>query len=330
MRAVIVNQAGDPSVLTVGEWEKPVAGSGQLLVQVKAAGVNPIDTKLRVAPERFPVKLPFIPGCDAAGIVISVGDGVSRFSVGDEVYFSQPGFAAWQGTYAEYVAVDAALVAHKPKTLSFSQAAAAPLVLITAWEALHDRARIQPGQRVLIQAGAGGVGHVAIQLAKLAGAHVVTTVSNDEKAAVAHKLGAEKVINYTTQDVVAEVLAWSAGEGVDIVLDTVAGDALQKCFACVKPYGDVVTILQPGAEFNWAEARKRNLRFSFELMLSPVMMEWSDAKKRQGEILARCSELFDGNQLKIILSRSFPLNDVTLAHQCIEQEHPIGKLIIYI
>lgn len=330
MKSIYIETGGSSDVLTYGDQPVPVITDHQVLVKVKAAGVNPIDTKLRAAPERFPVSLPCIPGCDAAGEVITVGTNVTDFNIGDAVYFSQPGFNKRQGTYAEYVAVDASLLAHKPSSLTFEQAASAPLVLITAWEALHDRARIQPGQTVLIHAGAGGVGHVAIQLAKLAGANVITTVSNEHKAEFVSQLGAGKTIIYKQQNFVEEVLNWTQGNGVDIVFDTVGPAVLEDSFLCVKPYGDVVTILQPGTDINWSNARKRNLRFAFELMLSPVTMELETAKQHQGNILKKCTTLFDENKLHIEVAKAFKLKDTKAAHDFLEKQHPIGKLAIVI
>lgn len=305
-------------------------GDRQVLVRLEAAGVNPIDYKIRAAPERFPLSFPVIPGCDGAGVVVAVGQHVAAFKPGDAVYFSQPGFNQRQGTYAEYVYVDASLLAHKPRKLSFEQAAAAPLVLITAWEALHDRARIKNGQNVLIHAGAGGVGHVAIQLAVLAGTNVITTVSNVEKAAFAKQLGANEIIFYKSQNVADEVINWTNGEGVDIAFDTVGPPALENCFNCVKPYGDVVTILQPTANTNWSEARIRNARFSFELMLTPLILELEDAKQHQGDILQRCAELIDEDKLKIEVAKVFELKDAAAAQDFLEQQHPIGKVALTI
>jgi len=331
MKAVCIDQGGGVEMLRTTDMPDPVLTRGdQVLVTLKSAGINPIDTKIRSAPERFPVSLPAILGCDGAGVVTAVGDAVTAFAPGDEVYFSQPGFIDRQGTYAEQVVVDSPLLAHKPAHLSFAEAAAAPLVLITAWEALHDRARIQPGQRVLIHAGAGGVGHVAIQLARQAGASVATTVSNDEKADFVKRLGADCAINYRHEDVPAAVMAWTDQEGVDIAFDTVGDSVLDSCFACVKPYGDVVTILQPGADTHWQEARLRNLRFSMELMLSPVMLGLESAKRHQGEILRRCAGLFEQQLLRVAVAAQFPLDQAAAAQACLEQQHPMGKLVLTI
>jgi len=329
MKAVYFEKGGAASALQYGDLETPShCNANQVLVRIEAIGINPIDAKIRITPERFPVSFPVIPGCDAAGVVEATGLHVQSFKPGDEVYFSQPGFNHRQGTYAEYALVDTSLLALKPRSLSFEQAAAVPLVFITAWEALYDRACITDDQTVLIHAGAGGVGHAAIQLAKLAGAKVITTVSNEEKANFVKQLGADQIINYRTQDVIAEVLRWTAGKGVDIALDTIGSDVLQSCFYCVKPYGDVVTILQPTPENNWSEARKRNMRFSFELMLSPVLMELEDAKQHQGEILRRCATLFDENKLIIQIAHIFDLAEAAVAQHFLEQNHPIGKLVM--
>ncbi len=329
MKAVYFDKGGSADVLHYGDIATPnECGENQVLVRIKAIGINPIDCKLRAAPERFPVTFPVIPGCDGAGIVEAVGTQVSHFKSDDEVYFSQPGFKGRQGTYAEYTLVDASLLALKPRTLSFEQAAAAPLVFITAWEALHDRARIMHDQIVLVHAGAGGVGHAAIQLAKLAGARVITTVSNEEKAAFVKQLGADLIINYRTQDVIAEVMRWTDSNGVDIAFDTVGPAVLQSCFRCVKPYGDVVTILQATTDTDWSEARKRNVRFSHELMLSPVLLELEQAKQHQGEILKQCAALFDDNKLTVSIARTFKLSEAATAQHFLEHNHPAGKVIL--
>lgn len=329
MKAIYYETGGTADVLQYGDVDEPVqCDEAQVKVRIKAAGINPVDSKIRAAPDRFPVAFPVIPGCDGAGIVEIVGPDVQHFKPGDEVYFSQPGFNFRQGTYAEYTRVDESLLASKPRSLDFAHAAAAPLVLITAWEALHDRARIASGQTVLIHAGAGGVGHVAIQLAKLAGAKVITTVSSDEKSAFTQRLGADKTINYKTHDVANEVMRWTSGEGVDIVFDTVGPPVLQNCVKCVKNYGDIVTILQPPADMNWSEARLRNIRFSFELMLTPVILDLDTAKQHQGEILRRCAALIDEGKLRVEVNTLFDLKDAAVAQQYLETQHPAGKLVL--
>lgn len=331
MKAIYFKSAGAADVLHYGDVDNPAQyNETQACIEIKAAGVNPVDCKIRAAPEKFPVTFPVIPGCDGAGIVQTVGPAVQRFKPGDPVYFSQPGFNYRQGTYAQCVCVDETLLASKPQSLDFVQAAAVPLVLITAWEALHDQARICADQTVLIHAGAGGVGHIAIQLAKLAGAKVIATVSSDEKAGFAQSMGADKTINYKTHDVINEVMRWSGGEGVDIVFDTIGPPVLQDSIKCVKNYGDVVTILQPPSDMNWSEARLRNIRFSFELMLTPAILDLEEAKRHQGEILAHCATLFDEGKLHIEVAKTFGLQQAAAAQQYLEQQHPMGKVVLTI
>lgn len=331
MRAVIVTGSGGADVLQVQEVAAPeIKRDSQIRVRLKAAGVNPIDVKIRQAVDRFPLQLPAILGCDGAGVVDAVGAAVTAFKPGDEVYYCQAGLGERQGNYAQYAVVEQSLVAHKPKSLSFIEAAAAPLVLITAWESLHDRLGLTAGQSVLIHAGAGGVGHVAIQLAKLAGAKVATTVSTPQKGELAAQLGADKVIFYLNEDVAQAVADWTDGQGADSAFDTVGGAVFQQCFACVRYYGDMVSILQPPAQVDWSQARLRNLRISLEMMLTPVMLDLPEGQRHQGEILKQCAALFDQGKLSIHVAQSFPLTEAAQAHECLESESPSGKLVLEI
>ncbi|MBD1913352.1 MULTISPECIES: zinc-dependent alcohol dehydrogenase family protein [unclassified Leptolyngbya] len=329
MKATVMTAAGDPSVLVYQEYPEPeLQSSTDVLVKLKAAGINPIDTKLRQRGTFFPDRMPAVLGLDGAGVVEAVGPDVRQFHVGDEVYFCNGGLGAHPGTYAEYAVVDEAFLAPKPATLSFAEAAAVPLVAITAWEALFDRGRLQSGQTVLVQAGAGGVGHVAIQLAKQHGARVCATVSSLEKATMAHNLGADLVIRYAEVDPVQTVLDWTEGKGVDLALDTVGGTVLSQCFAATKIYGDVVTILAPDAETTWKVARDRNLRFSFELMLTPLLQGLKSAQEAQTEILRQCARRIDSGDLKIHLAQTFPLEQAAEAHKLLEQGGFLGKLAL--
>jgi NADPH:quinone reductase len=329
MQAVLMTATGGPEVLQFHALPQPPQPSGrELQVQIRAAGVNPIDTKLRQRGTFFPGQMPAILGCDGAGIVVAVGDAVQKFRVGDAVYFCQGGLGAAPGTYAEYTTVDERFVAPMPRCLSFAEAAAAPLVVITAWEALCDRGRLQSGQRVLIHAGAGGVGHVAIQLAKLHGAEVITTVSTPEKAAFVRSLGADQVILYPETDFVRAVLAWTDGQGVDLAFDTVGGPLLAQTFPAVKLYGDVVTLLEPDAATSWKVARARNQRVSLELMLTPMLQGWEPGQQAQAEILARCGEWFDRGQLRVQVSHTFPLAAAAAAHTHLAAGAMTGKIVL--
>lgn len=332
MKAVVMSAPGEPEVLQLQEVPNPtIQTETEILVRLHAAGVNPIDTKLRQRGTFYPDQMPAILGCDGAGVVEAVGKNVQRFRVGDQVYFCCGGLGAKFGNYAEMTVVEERFVAHKPTSLSFTEAAAVPLVLITAWEALYDRGRLETGQKVLIHAGAGGVGHVAIQLAKLKGADVCTTVSSQEKARLVRQLGADYSILYTQTDFVQAALDWTGGEGVDLAFDTVGGKTFYDTFPAVRVYGDVVTILEPDpAYFNWKVARSRNLSISFELMLTPMLQGLIAAQQHQAEILEQCAKWIDEDKLKIHLSQTFPLQEAAAAHKAIETGSTIGKIVLLI
>jgi NADPH:quinone reductase len=330
MQAVLMTAAGNPEVLQLQEVPKPTPGNTELLVRLVAAGINPLDTKLRKRGTFYPEQMPAILGCDGAGIVEAIGATVQKFQPGDEVYFCYGGLGAHQGNYAEYTTVDERFVASKPKSISFAEAAAAPLVLITAWEALYERGKLEPGDKILIHAGAGGVGHVAIQLAKLKGADVATTVSSQEKANFVTQLGADKVIFYKETDFVQATLDWTNGEGVDLAFDTVGGEIFDKTFPAVRTYGDIVTILEPDANTVWKVARNRNLRIGLELMLTPMLLGNIEALQHHGEILQQCATWIDENKLKIQVSNTFPLKAAANAHQLLENGSITGKIVLLI
>ncbi|MDT8385945.1 MAG: zinc-dependent alcohol dehydrogenase family protein [Thiogranum sp.] len=328
MRAIQMTEIGAPEVLKLVEVPQPEPQAGEVLVHLHAAGVNPVDAKLRSRGLLFPDALPAIPGCDGAGTITAVGTGVDRLAPGDAVWFCNGGLGREPGNYAEYSAVSANVARLKPAALSFEQAAAAPLVLITAWEALFDRANLQPGQRVLIHGGAGGVGHVAIQLARHAGAQVCTTVGSAEHARFATSLGADCVINHHEQNLIDAVHDWSAGKGVDIALDIMGGLVFQESMKAMAHYGTLVTLLDPGPDIDWTEARNRNLRVGFELMLTPMLFDLPEARAHHGEILDRCAELADQGKLRIDVGKSYPLAEAAAAHRQIESGHTGGKLVL--
>lgn len=334
MKAIAHFTPGSPEVLQLQDLPDPtIQTETEVLVKLRAAGVNPIDTKLRARGTFYPDRTPHVLGCDGAGVVEAVGAAVQRFQVGDEVFFCNGGLGGSIGTYAELAVVDERFLAHKPAALSFAEAAAAPLVLITAWESLYDRGQLRAGEvlskKVLIQAGAGGVGHVAIQLAKLQGAEVCTTVSTAEKAEFVKQLGADLVIFYKNTDVVDGVLTWTGGEGVDLAFDTVGGETFYKTIPAVKIYGDLVTILEPDPALgNLKTARMRNLRISLELMLTPMLEGLVSAQEHQADILQQCASLCDRNLLKIHVSQTFPLEQAQAAHELLEAGSVTGKIVL--
>jgi len=328
MRAILMTSTGEPEVLQLAEVAEPEVGATGIKVQLRAAGVNPIDTKLRRRGVFYADALPAILGCDGAGIVTATGPQARRFRPGDAVWFCHGGLGGAPGTYAEYTVLDEAEAAPLPAALDFTAAAALPLVLITAWEALFDRARLGSDQTVLIHAGAGGVGHVAIQLARAAGARVATTVSSDEKAALVAGLGAEKIIRYRDCDFVEEVLEWTGGQGVDVVLDSLGGEVFRRSLAAARIYGQVVTLLDPGSGVNWSEARNRNLGISFTLMLTPMLQDLPAARRHQTDILQRCADLIAQDKLRPLVSTVLPLEQAATAHALLEDGHVQGKIVL--
>ncbi|MGH1392863.1 MAG: zinc-dependent alcohol dehydrogenase family protein [Trichormus sp.] len=331
MKAILMTAPGSPEVLQLQEVPKPTTlGSTDLLVRLVAAGINPIDTKIRQRGTFYPEQMPAILGCDGAGIVEAVGEGVKRFRPGDAVYFCNGGLGAKYGNYAEYTVVDERFTAHKPASLTFAEAAAAPLVLITAWEALYERGRLEPGDNVLIHGGAGGVGHVAIQLAKLKGANVCTTVSSEAKARFVRQISADHVIFYKQTDFVQAALDWTNGEGVDLAFDTVGGETFHKTFPAVRVYGDIVTILEPKADTVWRVARNHNLRIGFELMLTPMLQNLVEAQQHHAEILTECAEFMEQGKLTIHVSHKFPLAAANQAHELLENGGIVGKIVLLI
>ncbi len=328
MKAVLMTDTGDVDVLTYQDVKDPqIKSDTQVKIAIKAAGVNPVDTKIRQRGVFFPDALPAIIGCDGAGEILAVGSGVTQFTAGDEVWFCHGGLGKEPGNYAQQTVIEAAEVALKPHNLSFTQAAAAPLVLITAWEALYDRAMLRDNESVLIHAGAGGVGHVAIQLAKLAGATVYTTVGDDEKAALVKTLGADEVINYKQENFVDSIMQLTDHRGVDIVFDTVGGDVFTQSLEAIAHYGSLVTLLDPG-NVSLKTARNKNISLHFELMLTPMLNDLPAARNHQMLILERCKHYIETGKLHLNIARSFPLAEAASAHQLIEQGHTSGKIVL--
>ncbi len=332
MKAYTLLEFGDIGNLQVTEIEKPKSGSGQVLIRAKATSVNPVDYKIRSGAASFFAPLaPRILHGDVAGIVDQVGAGVTTFKPGDEVYGCIGGVGPRQGALAEFVIADASLLAKKPKALSFREAAALPLVAITAWEALIDKAEIQPGQIVLVHAGAGGVGHIGVQLAKAKGAVVHTTVSSEEKAKLARELGADVVINYKKQSVGSYVAELTSGRGYDVVFDTVGGKNIEASFEAAKVYGTVVSCQAANPAVDLRATAMKSLNFHAVLMLIPLLggEEQAAMRTHQGQIMASISELVDAGKLKpIVDEKRFGFSDVGLAHRRAESGEQVGKVVV--
>ena len=330
MKAVQMTAVGGPEVLRYVEVSDPVLGGERdLLVKVKASGINPVDAKQRGRGTWYPSTPPVILGIDGAGIVEKTGAGVKRFRPGDEVYFAFGGYGKEPGTYAQYAVVDERLASRKPKCVSFNEAGAAASSLITAWECLFDQGGLKKNETVLIQAGAGGVGHLAVQLARQTGARVCVTVNSREKADLAKKLGAEEAILYEKTDFVKAVLDWTGGKGVDCAIDLVGGETFFKTFAAVRFYGRIVTLLGPDPKSaNWTEARMRNLVVGFYLMISPMYYGLGERIDHQTRILDRCTALFAKKRLAVHVGRTFPLAEAAEAHRFLEKGEAMGKIVL--
>jgi NADPH2:quinone reductase len=334
MKAILATAPGGIEVLQLRDVPKPELPSPHhLRVKLAAAGVNPVDAKLRAKPAYHPDKLPAILGCDGAGVVEAVGDQVTRFKVGDEVYFCNGGIGnnlgGETGNYAEYTTLHEEYCAAKPANLSLQDSAALPLVLITAWESLVERAELRTGQTILIHAAAGGVGHIALQLAHHFGARVAVTVSNDKKAELARSLGADRIIDYREQDFVQETLDWTDGKGADVVFDTVGGETYIRSLNAARIGGHVVSVLAtPLSQADVQLARLRNLTLGFELMLTPQALNLHDERVRQRKILEEGAALVEEGKLDILVTHRLPLEQAAEAHRLIEAGGMIGKIVL--
>jgi NADPH:quinone reductase-like Zn-dependent oxidoreductase len=299
-----------------------------VLVRIKASGVNPLDGKIRsgqAGHARQP--LPAVLGMDLAGTVEALGEGVKGWLPGDEVYAMATGIGGAQGSLAEYAVVDARLLAHKPLNLSMREAAGLPLVLITAWEGLVDRARVRAGHKVLIHGGAGGVGHVAVQIARAFGAEVFATGSAGQQDII-EGLGAT-FIDYRKSSVEAYVAEHTAGEGFDIVYDTVGGETLDASFKAARIYhGHVVSCLGWG-QHSLAPLSFRAATYSGVFTLLPLLT--GNGREHHGEILREATRLIEAGKLKPIVDpRRFTLQTAEAAYELLGRRAAHGRLVIEI
>ncbi|EHL28980.1 zinc-dependent alcohol dehydrogenase family protein [Legionella drancourtii] len=329
MKAQAISSFGDCSVFETVDVLKPKIKPGYVLIRVQASSVNPVDCKVRsgkyahIAPEA-----PMILHGDVAGVIEEIGPDVSGFSIGDEVYGCAGGFKTEPGALAEFMLADARLIAKKPKSLGMLEAAALPLVAITAWEALFEKIKLTFGQKILIHAGTGGVGHIAIQLAKWAGAEVYATVSSSEKADIAKALGAHKTINYRTEAVQDYVNRLTDGKGFDAVFDTVGGENLDKSLAAVAMYGNVVSI-QATSSHDLSLLHTRSASLHAVFMLLPLL--FNVQRDRHGKILKEVAILVDDNYLKPLIDpHQFSLEEVGRAHELLESGKAVGKIVIQV
>jgi NADPH:quinone reductase-like Zn-dependent oxidoreductase len=306
MNAIRMHSYGGPEVLQYEDAPRPQIRKGEVLIRVHAAGVNPLDWKVRAGLLNGSVqhKLPLIPGWDVSGVVDEVGPGVSRFKKGEEVFaMADP---TRDGAYADYIAVREAAVAMKPKSLHHVRAAATPVSALTAWRSLFDLGHLQPRQRILIHRGSGGVGHFAVQLAKWKGAHVLATASTNNQELL-RSLGADETIDYTTQEFE------DVAHKIDMVLDTIGGETQERSWPVLKKGGVLISLVQQPSQ------EKAN-QFGVRGMMCSVQSD--------GAQLRHIAKLIDSSKLGPTIDRILPLSEARRAHELSQSGHVRGKIVL--
>lgn len=313
MKAMVIDVFGGAEKLHLKEIPVPQPKENEVLIRIAYAAVNPVDWKIceGMLKNMLPHEFPLVPGWDAAGVIESVGEDVTGFKVDDEVFAYCRKPIVHEGTYAEYITFEAKHIAHKPKNITLAQAAAVPLVALTAWQALIDEAQLQTGESVLIEAGAGGVGGFGIQLAKYLGAKVYTTASKENHAYV-KQLGADFVIDYQHENVQEKIKAWEP-KGLDVVFDCVGGETLKSCYSLLKPGGRLVSI---AGQIDPKLTEKYKIFGSF-CFVTP-----------NGAQLAKIGKLIEEGKLKIPQIEEFPIEQAAVAWAKSQQGHTHGKIVL--
>lgn len=330
MRAIVFDEPGAADVLRLTEVSEPeLAGADDVKIRLLAAGVNPVDTKVRARGMLVPGASRNTPGCDGVGVVEACASGVRHVRPGQRVAFCFGGVGADPGTYAEQVVVPEAAVVPVPAAVTDLQAAALPLTWLTAWEALFERADLQRGQTVLVHAAAGGVGQMAVQIARAAGARVLGLVRREEACRLVTGLGGD-VVDLTQVDAEEAIRGYTDGRGFDIVLDTVGGQAFREGLTQVAYGGDLVTLLAPPGEVDWNAARLRNPSISLELMLTPMLEGDRRRLKHQATLVAEGLARLASGRLQVNVEDSLPLAEAAEAHRRVEAGGRRGKLVLRI
>ncbi|MEG3639184.1 zinc-dependent alcohol dehydrogenase family protein [Magnetococcus sp. PR-3] len=326
MKAMILTEYGENAVFQSSELAHPTVINGHVVVRVAATSVNTVDTMIHQMGKALPLSpaLPAVLGMDFAGTVEAVGADVTGFAVGDEVYGCAGGLAALQGALAEFMLADAKLIAHKPKAQSMREAAALPLVAITAYEGLL-RAQVSAGQKVLVHGGVGGVGHVAVQLAKQMGADVYATVSGEKSIQMVEQYGATG-IDYRTEQVADYVAKHTNGAGFDVIFDSVGGVNMRNSFEAAALNGHVATTVSL-VELDLTPAHFKGLSIHVIFMLIPML--YNHKREEHGAILAKLAQIADAGALKPLLDeKSFKLDEVGQAYQRLTSGQAMGKVVV--
>lgn len=322
MKAIHVHEFGGPEAMALEEAAAPSPGAGQMLVRVRAAGVNPVDTTFRSGahPLSRSLSLPWTPGIDAAGDVLSVGEGVEGFSAGDRVFG-----AAVSGSYAECALVNPSRAASLPDNLSYAEGASFPVVLYTAYCALIYKARIKAGETILIHGGAGGVGCMAIQIAKAAGARVITTVSSEEKAEFCRGLGADVIVHYREEDFAERCLAETGGRGVDAVIEMVAAENFDDDCRAVKKYGCIV-VLGAGTGKSFVGSVNYPPFYSKDIDVRGMSLFNTDPVFP--EMVRQLDLLLAEGRVRAVVGASMPLAEAPRAHEELMTGRVFGKIVL--
>jgi NADPH2:quinone reductase len=320
MKAILFDQPGGPEVLKLGDAAKPEVRPGWVLIKNHAIGINFADTLFRQGQYLMKPKLPDTPGLEAAGVIEAVGPGVEHLKPGTRVA------AIGTKTYAEYSLVSASQVMLLPDFVSFAEGAAFPIQVLTAYHMLHTAHQTTPGQTVLVHSAAGGVGIVAVQIAKAAGARVIGTVSSDSKIGLVKEYGADAVINYAAQDFAEEALKLTDGKGVDLILDAVGKPTLEKGLRCLVPFGHLMLYGRAGGPpdpLNLLTLFQKSLKVSgFVLYTVSALPD----KHREG--IEKSFQLIGAGKLKLLIGKSFPLAEAAEAHRYMESRQSTGKLVL--
>ncbi len=320
VKAIVFDKLGGPEVMKIAEVPKPEVKPGMVLIKVRAAGINFADTLFRQGKYMMQPQLPDTPGVECSGEIEAVGAGVTNFKVGQRVA------ALGSKMYAEYALAPAAQVIPLLDSIGFAEGAAFPIQVLTAWHMIHTAHKTAPGQTVLVHSAAGGVGIVAVQIAKAAGARVIGTVSSDGKFTLVKEHGADDVINYVTHDFAAEANRLTGGRGVDLILDAVGATTLEKGLTCLAPFGHLILYGRAGGPpepLNLFKLFEKSAKVStFTLYTVSAMPEV------MGRGIEESLKLMAEGKLKLVIGKSFPLADAAAAHEFMESRNSTGKLIL--
>lgn len=327
--AATLREFGAPDVFVIHEIELPWPGNADdVLVRMEAAGVNPADTFFRALGTYLGDGPGTVLGHDGAGVVEAIGENVTSVKVGDRVCFCNGGVGGDHGTYSCHAVVAEWLLAKIPDAVDFVTAASLPLVFITAWEALVERAQLRAGESVLVHGGAGGSGHIALQIANGLGARVATTVSSSAKAELAASMGAQLVVNYRDQDFITEARQWTDGKGINVAFENTGTEVFQKTLIAMAPYGRIVTLMGTPGDLEDETAYNNNLSIHNVMMLTPMWMGLESERRRQGEIVRRAMQWLAEDRIRPNVVATYPLEEVAAAHTQLEKGSMTGKIVL--